>query len=230
MMKIGLRRISKNPNFRLGLAVLLALTLVWISYDSKAATNFRSIWGDNLETAQDPGDTAAKTTSIQPQAGSTKQDTGSGQTPDTAKEAADSPKLAIEADEQKFNDLLVSGTRAASPEKFFAQYRLERDQTRGRQVEWVQSIVNNPKTSEATRQEAQKKLLSLSDNLSWEMQIENMLRAKNFQDAIVFLKEGSVTVIVQAPELGQQDITRITDLVCRVTGRNAQELVIIPKN
>lgn len=143
-------------------------------------------------------------------------------------QAKDSAGLTV--NEQKFNDLLVAASANNPADKFFAEYRLERDRVRGRQVDNLREIVNNPKSVGETVKEAQKRLLSLNENLTKELLVENMLKAKNYNDAIVFLQEGAVTVIVQAKELNQQDIAKISDLVSRTTGKSAQEMVIIPKN
>ncbi|HEX3033409.1 MAG TPA: SpoIIIAH-like family protein [Bacillota bacterium] len=260
-MKRKIKRLLRDNNFRLGLAVILAAALVWMSLDQEVSSTFRDIWGSqdsqNVSGGTVPGKVyisgQSGSHSSEEKTGTTDQLSGtSDQQPGTSEEgtapsgeqngnaaqdsaqaqdsAGSTDNLPVNQEEQKFNDLLVAGSRGTSPEKFFAQYRLERDQARGRQVEWVQTVVNNAKTSEETRREAQKKLLSLSDYISWETQVENMLRAKNYQDALVFVKDNSVTVIVQAGELAKQDVDRITDLVSRVTGRNAEQMVIIPKN
>lgn len=231
-MKLKIKRLLRDSNIRLGLAAILTAILVWLSLNQQVSTTFRDIWSEPSKQSSSGSNVPTEVyqnsqlpSSDGEQIGVTQQEVS--QVQDTA---GTTEELAVNQEEQKFNDLLVAGSRVISPEKFFAQYRLERDQARGRQVEWVQSIVNNAKTSEETRREAQKKLLTLSDNLSWETQLENMLKAKNYQDALVFVKDGSVTVIVRTPELSKQDVERITDLVSRVTGRKAEEMVIIPKN
>lgn len=114
--------------------------------------------------------------------------------------------------------------------KFFAEYRLERDRTRSQQIEILKEITQNSKTDEETRSEAQKKLMNMTNNLEKEVELENLLRAKNFKDAVVFIQENSVTVIILTNDLTEKDTELISQLVTRSTGVSREGIVIIPKN
>ena len=233
------------------MALALSITLLWISYDDQIVSTIRSLrYNQENSTVQLPQNSSDKelanlaTDKLDQQSAeleqelTQKQDTAEQQQ-DTAnqkqssKQTAESPTKGttdLTLDEQKFNDLLVAASANNPADKFFAEYRLERDRVRGQQADNLREIVNNPKSVVETIREAQKRLLSLNENLSKELLVENMLRAKNYNDAIVFLQDGAVTVIVQARELNQQDISKISDLITRTTGKSAQEMVIIPKN
>ncbi|MDA8213447.1 MAG: SpoIIIAH-like family protein [Clostridia bacterium] len=223
---------SKNKHTLWLVALALGVTLLWISYDDAIVSTIQSMRYDP-ERAQV---NQAKTGSDKDLAKTNGQDVAKGGDRYAAKEAEDMAKESGQSaanptvNEQKFNDLLVAASANNPADKFFAEYRLERDRVRGRQVDNLREIVNNPKSVGETVKEAQKRLLSLNENLTKELLVENMLKAKNYNDAIVFLQEGAVTVIVQAKELNQQDIAKISDLVSRTTGKSAQEMVIIPKN
>ncbi|WP_066637584.1 SpoIIIAH-like family protein [Desulfolucanica intricata] len=113
--------------------------------------------------------------------------------------------------------------------EFFVDYRLQRERMRGQQVELLREIINNPESSAETRQKAQNQLLIISQNINKEMEVENLIRAKGFKDSVVVIKEQSVTVIVQSPNLSSEEAARISDLVSRSTGVSLQNVVIIPK-
>lgn len=116
-----------------------------------------------------------------------------------------------------------------SAEEFFIEYRLERDRTRSRQIELLQNIVNNPNSSESERQEAQRKILEISTTLEQELKLENLIKAKGYQDAALFIQPASVIVIVNAHDFSTDDATKISDLVSQTTGHKLEQIRIIPK-
>jgi len=72
-------------------------------------------------------------------------------------------------------------------------------------------------------------LLILTANAAREIEVENLLKAKNFQDVLVFLQEKGVTVVVKEQALNGDGLSRLTDLVARVSGRNPADIIIIPR-
>lgn len=242
---------KRNKNTLWFVALALGVSLLWISYDDNIVSTVRSLRYDpantQVEDTKAGSDKELANIASDEQKGAKAGQDSAKSEQDSAKGEQDSAKTkqdyveapaqdqannstALNVDEQKFNDLLVAASGNNPADKFFSEYRLERDRVRGQQVDNLREIVNNPKSVVETVREAQKRLLSLNENLTKELLVENMLKAKNYNDAIVFLQEGAVTVIVQARELSQQDITKISDLVARTTGKSAQDMVIIPKN
>jgi stage III sporulation protein AH len=222
----------RNKNSMWLLALALSVTLLWLSYDDQIVSTIRSLrYSQDKEFANLANDKLDQQSAELEQELSKKQDTAEQQ-PGSAQTAVSQTKdtTTLTLDEQKFNDQLVAASANNPTDKFFAEYRLARDRVRSQQADNLREIVNNPKSVVETIREAQKRLLSLNENLTKELLVENMLRAKNYNDAIVFLQDGAVTVIVQAKELNQQDIAKIADLITRTTGKSAQEMVIIPKN
>jgi stage III sporulation protein AH len=112
---------------------------------------------------------------------------------------------------------------------FFVEYRLERDRTRGQRIEWLREVINNVNSAGETRQKAQDHLLTISSKMEKEIELENLLRAKGFEDAAVMADERAVTVIVTSEKLSAGESSEINNLVSRRTGVDAQNIVIIPK-
>ncbi|MEG6615896.1 SpoIIIAH-like family protein [Peptococcaceae bacterium 1198_IL3148] len=113
--------------------------------------------------------------------------------------------------------------------EFFIEYRLERERTRGQQVEWLREIINNENADAETRKKAQEQLYTISQNIGKEMEIENLIRAKGYQDAVVLLQDKVATVVVRSKALATDDVAKIAELVSRNTGISLQNIVIIPK-
>lgn len=116
-----------------------------------------------------------------------------------------------------------------SRDNFFSEYRIERDRKRSEQVEILREIVNNNNSSTQMRQEAQQKLIKISESLEKESKIENALIAKGFKEAVAVIQLDSVMVIVSSNGLRQDEIARISDIVVKVTGCKTEDVVIVPK-
>ncbi len=112
---------------------------------------------------------------------------------------------------------------------FFVEYRLEREQIRGQQVEWLREVINSSNVTAETRQKAQEQLLTISKNMTEEIDLVNMLKAKGFRDALVRVTESTVTVIVAADSLTEKETKDVRELVSMETGMNQQNIVIIIK-
>ncbi|WP_231684600.1 SpoIIIAH-like family protein [Phosphitispora fastidiosa] len=112
---------------------------------------------------------------------------------------------------------------------FFVEYRLERDRTRSQQIDLLREIVNNSNSSDDIRNEAQTRLLAISQAIDTEMKLENLIRAEDFKDAVVFVEEKSVTIIIQSPVLTQPDREKLTAITARVTGINADNIAVFAK-
>lgn len=113
---------------------------------------------------------------------------------------------------------------------FFIDYRLERDRTRGQQVEWLREVINNPGTVDETRQKAQEELMAISRSMEKESELENLIRAKGFIDAVVIVDEHTATAVVSGDNIDNGEVTEITELVSRSTGMEQQKIAVISKN
>jgi len=113
---------------------------------------------------------------------------------------------------------------------FFVEYRLERERTRGQRVEWLREVINNNNSAAETRQKAQEHLMVISSNMAKEIELENLIRAKGYKDAVVLVDDRAATVIVAARSLSAEEAARITELISRGTGVDSKNVVIIKKS
>jgi len=62
-----------------------------------------------------------------------------------------------------------------------------------------------------------------------EVEIETLIKAKGFQECVVFLDDDSVTVAVSAPTegLSSSAVSKITDIILSETGLSAEQIKII---
>lgn len=116
-----------------------------------------------------------------------------------------------------------------SYDDYFVNYRIEREKIRSQQVELLREIVNNPSSINEVRKNAQEKMLTITQNMENELKLENLIKAKNFKDAVVLIQPESVMVVVKVLELANEDGMKIADLVANTTGHNYEDIIITTK-
>jgi len=120
----------------------------------------------------------------------------------------------------------TTGPTGQAKSDFFADFRLDRERTRGQQLEQLREMINNTKVDEATRRTAAAQWLALTQQIGKELELEGLIRAKGWSDCVVFVQETTCTVVVRAEKLSQAEVTRIGDIVVRGTGLPAQSISI----
>lgn len=121
------------------------------------------------------------------------------------------------------------GRAGAKTEDFFAEYRLERERMRSRQVELLEGLADSSRSGDETQRKAQEQLLEISRAMAREVEVEQLLRAKGFADAVVHFRGDAATVVVKAPHVTGEEAVRISDLVGRGAGIPARNVFIIPR-
>ncbi|WP_238492440.1 SpoIIIAH-like family protein [Desulfotruncus alcoholivorax] len=144
------------------------------------------------------------------------------------------PSLTGDAKTEDKQDLSSEQTQSdiSDPESFFVEYRMDRERARGKQVELLREVMASSSIDEETRKTAHEKFLDISSSISKEMELENLLRARGFKDAAVFLDGDSVTVVVQPgqKEVASRDNSDLAQLVAKSTGVTADNVIIITKD
>ncbi|NLN49403.1 MAG: SpoIIIAH-like family protein, partial [Clostridiales bacterium] len=86
------------------------------------------------------------------------------------------------------------------------------------------------RTEETFKTLAQDEIVKIVALTEKEMIIENLIIARGFKDALVFLTDDSVTVLVEANELNPTNIAQIQDIVMRKTKLGANSIKIMKKD
>lgn len=116
-----------------------------------------------------------------------------------------------------------------SSKNYFVEYRLSRDKLRASLVDRLDQIVNNSNTSETVRSEAQKEIMKIGNHSEKELQIEGLIKGKGFEDAIAFLSDKDIKIVVSSIELKEQDMVKILDIVKSETDYDANNIKIMKK-
>lgn len=105
-----------------------------------------------------------------------------------------------------------------SKSTYILDMKMEREKQRNDLTEELNEIINNPSTSDTSREEASNMKVKLVKYQETELKIENLLSAKGFEDALVYIGEDNVNVVVSKDNLSKTDAAKIFDLVSEQTG------------
>jgi len=124
-------------------------------------------------------------------------------------------------DENKSNDENKNGkTKAVAASKmandFFAQAKIDKEVSRGRDSDTMKTITEDPNASKEVVAKAYEKMTKLVENSDREMRIETLIKEKGFSDVLaMFADDGSVDLVVKAPNLTSAETAQIYDIISR---------------
>ena len=101
---------------------------------------------------------------------------------------------------------------------YILDMKMTREKQRNDLAEELNEMINNPSTSEETRKEASEMKLKLVKDQDTELKIENLLSTKGFEDALVYISDGKVNVVVNEDSFGKEDAAKSFDLVAEQAG------------
>lgn len=104
--------------------------------------------------------------------------------------------------------------------------RLLKEQTRARNRESLEEIMNNEVLDSAQKEEAVANMIAMTDRSEKEMEAEILLSAKGFTETVVSMGDNSVDVVVCADTLNDAQLAQIMDIVTRKTKVSAENVII----
>lgn len=116
---------------------------------------------------------------------------------------------------------------AMKKDGYFDQARLTRQQTRDEALELLREVSENEASDENTIQQALMKMEDIADNIQAEGKMENLLRAKGYQNCLVYIAEDEVNVMVEANGLDDIKTAQIRDIVLSNCNAAAEQIKIV---
>ncbi len=112
---------------------------------------------------------------------------------------------------------------------YFIEGKLTRDKKRSEMISSLDDIITTQNTSKEIKDSATNMKLNLISNTEKEVFIENMIMAKGFNDAIVYLSDQSINIVVSSDQLEANDVAKIVDIVKRETNIPMDQIIIMGK-
>jgi len=117
----------------------------------------------------------------------------------------------------------------AKKKDFFVEYRLDRERLRSKQTDFLEEIIHDQTIDSNTKKEVNERLLKMNEIAEKELNIENMVKAKGYEDAIAIVHDGCIDIIIRAENLLADDVAVIGSIAVKNTGIDLEHIVIISK-
>lgn len=140
---------------------------------------------------------------------------------ETAKKLGEAQYVSSQADNVEDN---------ASDSNYFAEAKLEKENARSKALDILRQTAENESFDEATRKDAQKRILDIASNTEKEGVIENIAGAKGYNEISVYIDAESVDVIVKKENFSEKDVLIIKQIVTEQLNIGADCIKIIQKN
>ena len=117
---------------------------------------------------------------------------------------------------------------SSNDSSYFVQAKLDREQSRVKQKEMLNEMLNNKNIDQDKKDEVTTAMLKIQQRVEKETAAEAMIEAKGFGEVYVRIDEDTVDVVVDKKELTDAQVAQIEDIVKRKTGVSADKIRITP--
>ena len=113
---------------------------------------------------------------------------------------------------------------------YFTQYRTERSSSRNEQILQLDAIIENVDVDNEALSNALDMKLKLTSLMEQELILENLIKAKGYEDAVVTigLTSGNINVIVKDADFVQDDAVSIYTILQEEASATPENVKIIP--
>lgn len=116
---------------------------------------------------------------------------------------------------------------AQGSNNYFAQAKLDREVKRSESIEMLTQLIGTQGTDKETKANAENEIQRMADYTEKETTMENMIRAKGFEETVVFMSADMVSVAVASEGLNEIDAAQIQDIVTSSCGYSADKIKIV---
>ncbi len=110
---------------------------------------------------------------------------------------------------------------------YFTTAKSERESSRKEAVSLLKETVDNVKSSDEAKKQAEEKINEIALRIEKESSIETLIKSKGFEEAVVIISDESVTVIVKGEELLASQTLQIQDAVLSQTEISLEKIKIV---
>lgn len=101
------------------------------------------------------------------------------------------------------------------PDTYFANSKLERENMFSQMLATYQEVYNNSNSTDEQKNKALMEISRINEQRNAIMIAENLVKAKGFEDIIIFENSNSVSVIVKTEKLEPAQIAQIQNIISR---------------
>lgn len=114
-------------------------------------------------------------------------------------------------------------------DSFFVSAVINKEKSRDEALETLQVVVDSAETVPEVKDKALAEILEIAADIETEATVEEMIKAKGFDDCVAIISGENINVIVKSDGLLTGDIAQITDIVKNETGFGPENIRIVEK-
>lgn len=120
--------------------------------------------------------------------------------------------------------------KAESNDSYFVSAELNRERSREEALETLQVVIDSAETMPDVKDKALDRMISIASEIETEALVEEMIKAKGFEECLAVMTGDNINVIVKTPGLLTSEVAQITEIVMEETGFTAENIKIVEKN
>ena len=128
---------------------------------------------------------------------------------------------------------LVDNTSSTSDtnllDSYFVNASINKEKSRDEVLQTLQVVIDSAEEFPETRDKALSEVLEIASYMEIETTVEEMIKAKGFDDCVAIISGDNINVIVKSDGLLTSEVAQITDIVKGETGFSAQNIRIVEK-
>lgn len=110
---------------------------------------------------------------------------------------------------------------------YFTNAKMEREKKRDESIEMLSEILNSEGSDEVSKENARIQIELLAKFTESEVAAENLIKAKGYEDCIVFMGENVTSIAVMTEGLNEIDAANITQIAVDTGACTAEEVKIM---
>jgi stage III sporulation protein AH len=114
-------------------------------------------------------------------------------------------------------------------DRYFSTASLNREKSRDEALQTLQVVVDSAEELPETRDKALSEILEIATSIEVETIVEEMIKAKGFEDCVAIISGDNINVIVKSDGLLTSEVAQITDIVKSETGFGPENIRIVEK-
>ncbi len=117
---------------------------------------------------------------------------------------------------------------AADSSEYFSEAKLSRSKSRDEAVAALKTMLSDGELTTEQKSALTTQATEFATAIEVEGKIETILKAKGFQDCMVYYDAEKVDVILHAADLMEEEVTQIRDVILEETDVAVQDISILP--
>ena len=125
--------------------------------------------------------------------------------------------------EKNLGDALLVTSKSIADETYFAMAKYSRTRSRDEAIETISTVLNDDQLTDEDKKDVTAKAMAITDVIEAESRIENLIKAKGFEECVVYITQTNANVVVKTDGLDQDKATQIKNIIVnegKVKGEN----------